>query len=221
MIKTIQKVLLLMLLAIYLLGCSSSNEVVQPLSEDGYQTVDGYRDIKWKRSEGDLIITGSGSFYREWTETFPWEQNNASFACLGVKGDFSSIGDDVFKRLNVQHIQVTSPCEQLGISAFQFAKATCIDLSNTDLTYIGMYAFANSNLTELHLPATVETIDQHVFSECQLSVLYWYGTREEFDAVEILSGNDPLNDVEIVYVKEQMVFSSESGNAYWCIHDDV
>jgi hypothetical protein len=125
--------------------------------------------------------------------------------------------------LQSDHIQVLAPtCERIGNCCFQGSTALCVDLSRTKVASIGCYSFANTpNLDEIHLPNTVKTIDVGAFKSSALRTIYWYGTRAEWQCVEIKAEIDALKTVQVVCMEDEMTFEDFSGNAWWRITGDT
>lgn len=79
-----------------------------------------------------------------------------------------SIGDHAFDAGDIETVKFGSGLTDIGANAFDYCvKLEKIDLSETELKYIAPNAFKNcSSVTELKLPATVETIGSKAFYCC-------------------------------------------------------
>lgn len=69
------------------------------------------------------------------------------------------------------------------------------------VTGIGPYAFCeHRNLTSIIIPASVASIGDYAFVKCSgLTDVYYSGSRDEWNALSIGKGNNPLNNATIHY----------------------
>ncbi|MBR2520597.1 MAG: leucine-rich repeat domain-containing protein [Oscillospiraceae bacterium] len=66
------------------------------------------------------------------------------------------------------------------------------------ITAITEYLFSGtSNASEVYLPASLESIGKYAFYNNGVTDVYFAGSREEWQAVSILDGNDALKNAEI------------------------
>ena len=180
-------------------------------------------NLTWEVADNHLFIKASGTLYRSWCISFGWENNDLHYRTACIAGeDLSCISDEVFQRLQSDHIQVLAPtCERIGNCCFQGTTARCVDLSRTKIASLGHHSFANTpNLEEIHLPNSVKSIDVGAF-DSTTATIYFYGTREEWDAVEVKAANDILSSIDVVCIGDEMTFDDYSGNAWWRISGET
>ena len=111
-----------------------------------------------------------------------------------------SIGDEAFANTRLQVIKLPATVNHVGAGAFAgCAQLTSVALSS-GLTSVAEDAFFGcSSLNAVTIPASVKSIESNAFEGCtSLSMVSFMGTPEEFAAIEIGSGNDALNNAQIV-----------------------
>lgn len=184
------------------------------------ETTDSNR--AWDVEDHRLVIRASGTLYRSWDEGFEWEEEDTHYQTTYLIGEqLSGVSDEVFRSHSSDHIVIQAESAfRIGNQCFQGTTARCIDLSQTAVETLGHHCFANTtNLEEIHLPNTVRMIDVGAF-DSTTATIYFYGTREEWDAVEIKATNDILNLIDVVCVEDDMVFD-DYGNGWWRINEDT
>ena len=93
------------------------------------------------------------------------------------------------------------PVTKIGDRAF----SNCENLTSftipDSVTSIGNYAFEKcTGLTSVSIPDGVTSIGYYAFNPCaNLSTVFYAGTREQFDAIDIGSNNDSLLNAAIYY----------------------
>lgn len=81
----------------------------------------------------------------------------------------------------------------------------CSSLRNVNIpdgvTSVGSYTFSFcSSLRSVRIPRGVTSISHHVFNGCDnLTDIYYDGDEDDWESIDIKSGNDPLWDAEIHY----------------------
>ena len=195
--------------AILITGCSKA-----PTSSS--------ENLTWEAIEDHLMIYASGTLSTSWGRSFEWEGTEYRTTYL-IGAQLSGVSDEVFRRHASTHIKVEAESAfRIGNQCFQGTQARCIDLSQTAVDTIGCFCFANTpNLEEAHLPSTIKVIGEGAFDSSGVQKIYWYGTRNEWEAVDVQAGNETLNAIEMVFVPEQMVFDEYSGNAYFRVTDET
>ena len=134
--------------------------------------------LTWKLdSEGTLTISGTGAMTDYASLTVPW--SNYTINKVVIDNGVTTIGHYAFK-----------DCSSL--------KSVTISDS---VTYIGGCAFQNcSSLERVTIPASVTSIDINAFDGCSsLQNVTYTGTKEQWNAITIASGNDDLKNATISY----------------------
>ncbi len=97
-----------------------------------------------------------------------------------------SFYSDAFTSCGIERIEIPNSVKSISDSAFLYCR----------------------NLKEIILPSSIEKINYGAFRECDsLSDVYYGGTEEEWNAIEIASDNEKLTDATIHYN-----FGKESGS---------
>ena len=117
---------------------------------------------------------------------------------------------------NLETILIPSSVISIGEQVF----AGCDNLENikfeegSQLRRIGNSAFKNCiKLTSIEIPLSVKTIDPYVFSSSSLTTVYYTGTEDEWNNINISEyGNDVSETINIYYFSETEPI--EEGN-YW------
>ena len=119
----------------------------------------------------------------------------------------TSIGDSAFSSCwNLTNVTIPDSVTSIGDSAF----SSCSSLTSVTIpdgvTRIGDSAFSGcSSLTSVSIPASVTSIGDYAFylyeyQESSLTDVYYGGTQEQWDAVSIAAGNDPLLNATIHFL---------------------
>ena len=87
---------------------------------------------------------------------------------------------------------VPGTVEQIGSDAFRYAWDCKGVILPEGLKSIGTCAFCNSGITFLNIPKTVQVIDAYVADGSELAEVYFDGTDEEWNAINIYPSNDGL-----------------------------
>lgn len=87
----------------------------------------------------------------------------------GVEVGLTALGDSVFENCQFTSIELPSTLETIGTNCFRnMDNLTEIDLSNTNVTTIGTYAFYDCDvLASVKLPDTLKVIDTGAFYFCE------------------------------------------------------
>lgn len=181
-------------------------------------------NLTWDVEDHHLVIRASGTLYRSWDEGegFGWEEEDTHYQTTYLIGErLSGVSDEVFRSHSSDHIVIQAEgAFRIGNQCFQGSTARCIDLSQTAVETLGHHCFANTtNLEEIHLPNTIKMIDVGAFDFTTAKIIYWYGTRGEWESVEYKGDNDILNSMDVICVEDDMVFD-DYGNGWWRINDE-
>ena len=146
------------------------------------------------------------------------------------------VGDEAFKDIKSVHLEFTSPLSELGVSSFE----NCAHLEAIQLTD-GMKSipyrcfFGAIELETADIPESVTVIEENAFSSCTsmqtvvlpsaltkiedgafldsaLKVVFFKGTEEQFDKIDIADHNDELLDAKLYFYSES---EPTSVGAFW------
>ena len=137
------------------------------------------------------------------------------------------VGDESFKDITSVHVEFTAPLSGIGVSSFE----NCTHLESLKLasgiTSIPYRCFFGaSELSTLDIPEGVTVIEENAFSNCAamqtivlpasltkiedgafldssaLKVVFFKGTEEQFDKLDIADHNDELLDAKTYFYSE-------------------
>ena len=181
-------------------------------------------NITWNvDSNGKLTLSGTGAMF-DYSET----QNlvyidSRAIQSIVIGNGVANIGSHAFFRyVNLRAMRIAKSVAKIGDHAF----AGCTGLTDVILpegvTDIGEYAFAGcTGLTVLKIPAVVSVIRDGAFSECgSLAEIYYYGSPEEWAAVEIGPGNEALQNAEIHFFENMHAAGYCGENLFWTLDND-
>ena len=125
-----------------------------------------------------------------------------SLTSITIPGSVTSIGNRAFIDCdNLISVTILDGVTRIGDSAFiscdSLRSVTILD----DVTSIGEYAFyCCGNLRSVTIPDSVISIDYYAFDGCfWLTDVYYTGTEEQWNQINIDYGNDDLTDATIHY----------------------
>ncbi|MBS2098271.1 leucine-rich repeat domain-containing protein [Carboxylicivirga linearis] len=102
-------------------------------------------------SKGLVEITLPSELKKIGTKAF---YNNA-LASLSIPSNVTSIGTSAFAENKIQNLSIPQNVETISEDAFRSNELTMVDLkSNSNLRYIGKYAFGFNNLTQIVMPTS-------------------------------------------------------------------
>lgn len=132
-------------------------------------------------------------------------ENHAFSDCTAIEmlyipNSVTSIGDSAFSHNeSLQYIVLSENITEIAYGAFN----SCLSLEDIvipeKVTEIGSYAFYNCpSLATVIVPASVTKINDNAFLECSaITDVYYDGTTEDWDKIEIGSGNDALLNADL------------------------
>ena len=167
---------------------------------------------------GTLYIEGTGAMDNFTSTSMPWYAFKEKILKVNVANGVTTIGENSFWNCKtIEDVTLGNTVQSIGKYAFGGCdKLESINLPNS-LTSIGVQAFGNCEslesiaipsgvtslagstfasctaLTTVTLPTTLTNIGAYTFSRCyNLQTVNYGGTQENWNAVEILDGNEPL-----------------------------
>ena len=155
---------------------------------------------------------------------------------ITIPATVRSVGENAFKNINMVHIKFSGAISTLNVSSFEncdhletirlaegmttipyrcFFDAS--ELATIDIpegvTIIEENAFtACTSLQTIILPSTLKTVEDSAFLDSDLTVVFFKGTEEQFDEMEISGNNNELLSSKIYFYSESQ--PTESGS-FW------
>ena len=98
-----------------------------------------------------------------------------------------------------------SKLTSIGSYTFQSCNSLTSIVIPEGVTEIGAYAFYGcDNLTSVTIPQSVKHIGNYAFDYClKLRTVYYGGTHEQWEEIEIASNNSPLTSATVYYLAQQ------------------
>ena len=184
----------------------------------------GY-DLTWTMdSEGKLIISGSGDMWFFTEKSAPWKKTEVK--SVVISQGVTNVSEMAFYQCaNLTEVSIPGSVTRIGGRAFGECRSLASVSFSEGLTTIGGYAFSGcSSLTEAKLPASVTKIVNNAFDSCgrlqsvsfsanvthlgadvfvncpSLTNVYFYGTKEQLEAILIYPGNEAITDAKVHYI---------------------
>ena len=156
---------------------------------------------------------------------------------LIIPATVHTIGESSFKNITNVHLKFTGPVKEINVSSFE----DCTTLEEIELS-AGMTAipyrcfFGASGLKSIDIPEGVTLIEENAFGSCtamqmvvlpstlttiedsafidtsKIVAIFFKGTEEQFDAINISNNNDSLLDAKVYFYSEAQ--PTESGD-FW------
>ena len=157
-------------------------------------------NLRWWLDAGTLTIIGEGAMYDYQDQIDSWSGYEEDINTVSISGGVTSIGERAFYGCTgLENISIPDSVTSIGDGAFhQCTGLTSITIPDS-VTGIGSYAFAGCDgLTSITIPGSVTSIGYESFCGCgSLSDVYFTGTQEQWNAIEIGEHNDCLLDANI------------------------
>ena len=125
-----------------------------------------------------------------------------SLTSVTIPDSVTSIGSSTFYNCtSLTSITIPDSVTSIGSGAFKDCTSlTSVTIPNS-VTSIGGNTFYNcTSLTSVTIPNSVTSIGSGAFKDCSsLETVYYGGTQDDWNNIEILSGNDPLTTANIIF----------------------
>lgn len=140
----------------YLLCRNTKTATVTSINHK-YNTITIPKSVKHYFTTYIIKSLSRESFYGISLETLKFS-NDSNVVC---------IDESAFARANIQNIEFPKSLTTISNLSFEQSEIQQIDLSNTQITYIGKEAFRYSNLVNIKLPKSIKQIEYRAFFECK------------------------------------------------------
>ena len=139
---------------------------------------------------------------------------NVTEPTLEFKGAITSIGEAAFENCkSLPKITLGSGMESIPFRAFTGCTGLKTIIIPSGVKTIEENAFEGcSSMLTVVLPASLEFIENSAFDDTAIISVFFMGTEQQFDAVEIAEGNDKIVDANIYYYSEEKPSQSD---IYW------
>lgn len=140
---------------------------------------------------------------------------SSDITSINIPNGVTSIGDRAFNYCsNLKSISIPNSVTEMGERVFEY----CINLEeiiiSANITILKEGLLYNcTNLNGVLIPNNITKIDKWVFTNCEnLEKVYYFGSKEEWENVDVDSSNDTyLNEETIYYYSE----SQPTEGNYW------
>lgn len=144
---------------------------------------------------------------------------NSSEVTFDIRGTLTHIGESCFRSCSLlENVKLGAGIEKIPFMAFFH----CSSLKTINIpegaTVIEENAFEGcSSMKTVVLPSTLTSIQDGAFASCNsLISVFFGGTEEQFDAIQIADSNDAIIDANIYFYSETQ--PTENGN-FWHYED--
>lgn len=168
--------------------------------------------LDWSYKNGVLTISGYGDMYDYMDfhvasngsnlET-PWQQYSSDIQSIVLESGITYIGSGAFVFCDkVKEVIIPEGVTNIGTSAFSGCSSLASIKFPDTLTMIGNYAFNHCrSLKTLTFPIALILINSGAFFDCgSLTDIYYKGTKEQWNGVNVYENNDYLIDVNMHYI---------------------
>ncbi len=175
-------------------------------------------------SIGDNILHNT-SYYKN---TSNWENgvlyvgkhlittNHKQEGTYYIKNGTKTIANYAFNNSIYSNIIIPNSVTNIGDCAFSYCNnLTSIEIPNS-VTKLAVLTFLGAdNLTNIQIPDSVTSIGSCAFDECtSLTTVYYSGTEEKWNDISIGTGNDSLQNSNIIYKSaEYLTYTVSNGKA--------
>ncbi|MCD8390067.1 MAG: leucine-rich repeat protein [Oscillospiraceae bacterium] len=159
-------------------------------------------DLAWTLKDGMLLIFGSGEMDGYTVRTIPWLTSLNSITSVLIGAEVTSIGKYAFYGCsNLTTVTMGNNISSIGNYAFYNCNSLQSIVLGDNITSIGDSAFDGcTSLESITIPNGITEIGKGAFSYCgNLSDIYYSGSEDEWNAIEIGDGNTNLTSATIHY----------------------
>lgn len=175
----------------------SNAEFIKLLKYLNIPYLDGTKGLEFKLVDNTYSITGAGSAPNEGNIIIP-----SKIYDIPV----TSIGDKAFEDYTlITSVTIPDSVTSIGDYAFSYcSRLTSVTIGNS-VTSIGAFAFHGcTGLTSISMSNSITDIGVSAFADCiNLTDVYYDGTQEDWNSINILKGNDVLINATIHYLSKE------------------
>jgi hypothetical protein len=158
--------------------------------------------FEFDESTGTLTISGTGDMEDYYTITIPWNTYRKSIKTIVIQNGVTNIGAWAFWGSQLlKNVTVSDSVTYIGDNAFNSSTLLEDIVLPNSITSIGEGAFYNcTSLKNVTIPDSVTSIGYGAFEGCSaLTDVYFQGTEEEWNSIEIGDYNGCLTNATIHY----------------------
>ena len=149
--------------------------------------------------------------------------NNAFKDCTNVKievnGALTLIGEGAFENCNgLTEVKFGNELNNIPFNAFKGCSSLKALILPASLTLISENAFEDcTSVAYMIIHSSTATIENNAFAGCNaLSAVYYHGTEEQFNSIDLDPSNSPLTGATRLYYSKDK--PTDDGN-FWCYDD--
>ena len=152
--------------------------------------------VTWSLLDGGtIVISGTGAMADYEPDTVPWAAYRSEIVSAVIGNGVTNIGGNAFSNcLCLAEVAIASGVTSIGAYAFDACFALTAVTLPEGVTVIGESAFEGcSSLESISIPVSISQIESYAFGSCaSLASVAYAGTQEQWNAIDIGSGNDRL-----------------------------
>ena len=156
----------------------------------------------WSFDDGVLSIGCNSGVIPDYGDfEKPWGEYADEITSIVIRDKVTEIGDNVFSDLpGVSSISMPDTLETIGSRTFAYCPVKMLTIPKS-VKYIGDFAFAYcSDLAVIFMGQDIETIGKCAFYSCgNIAEVYYTGSEQDFDGIEIGDWNRNLTDAVAAY----------------------
>lgn len=157
----------------------------------------------------NLVISGEGAmddFAGALDKNIPWYDYHSQINKVYVEEGITSIGKAAFSRCHsLESVALPETLVSISNRAFLLCSSLKEVFVPNKVETIQVYSFSDcTSLSCVRLSNSVAEVQSQAFDNCDsLQTVYFYGTEEEWNAININpEGNETLLNADIVYISE-------------------
>ena len=187
-------------------GCSNLNNIVIPdsVTKTGsgvFDSCDSLTNVKLSKNVTDYYNFYDDEYAYEYDGIFPGYFSNCTMLNnITIPKSAENIEDMFLGCTSLTSIEIPDSVTEIGSAFFGCTSLTSITIPNS-VTEIGSVAFYDcTSLTSITIPNSVTEIGSGAFHDCtSLTDVYYTGTEEQWNKIDIYPGNSDLTNATLHY----------------------